>query len=427
MENRISDRKGFLAVSPLLVFLAIYLVSSLLAGDFYKVPVSSAFLIACIYAAIIAPGPLKDKIDTFSKGAGDTNVLMMVWIFILAGAFAQTARDIGSVDATVAATMNIMPGKMLFAGFFLIACFISMSIGTSVGTIVALMPIAGGIAQRSGISPAFMAGIVVGGSFFGDNLSFISDTTIAATRTMGCQMRDKFRMNIRIVLPAVVAVTAIYIFKGLSVEWNYEATAFNFVKILPYLLVIALSLAGRKVTLVLTCGIAANALIGFIYGDFSWTGWLSSMGTGISGMNDLIVITLLAGGLVGMIRSQGGLDYIVDVLTRHIRSPRGAQLSIAAIVSLANLCTANNTISIITTGSIAKDITDKYGLDPRRTASILDTFSCLVQGLIPYGAQVLMASGLASISPTAVLQYLYYPFLMGICALASIFIQKRQI
>ncbi|MBQ0025614.1 MAG: Na+/H+ antiporter NhaC family protein [Bacteroidales bacterium] len=420
--ERISHKKGLKALSPLVVFLLTYLVSSIVAGDFYKVPVASAFLVACIYAVIIAHGTLTDKIETFSKGAGNSNVLLMVWIFILAGAFAGTARDIGAIDATVAATLNVIPSRMLYAGFFLIACFISMSIGTSVGTIVALVPIATGIALHSGTSTAMMAGVIVGGSFFGDNLSFISDTTIASTRAVGCEMRDKFKTNIKIILPAVIAVTILYLIKGQGVGSIQEHLPVNYVKLVPYLIVIALALSGRKVTVVLTIGIAANMVIGFIYGDFTWTGWLASAGSGIAGMNDLIVITLLAGGLLEIIRQEGGLDYIIYLLTRRIRGRRGAQLSIAALVCLANLCTANNTIAIITTGGIAKDITDRFHLDPRHTASILDTFSCLIQGIIPYGAQVLMAAGLASVSPTEILQYLYYPMLMGLCALAAIII-----
>lgn len=412
--------KGLLAVSPLVVFLAAYLLSSIFARDFYRVPVSAAFLIAGIYAICITKGKVRERVAVFSKGAGDSKVLMMIWIFILAGAFAGTAKDIGAVDATVNATLAIIPAKMLFAGFFLTSCFISMSIGTSVGTIVALMPIASGIAEQTGTALPYMAAIIVGGAFFGDNLSFISDTTIAATRAVGCEMNDKFKVNIRIVLPAVIIVTAQYFFMGHDVSAVPNAAGTEWYLIIPYVAVIVLALAGLDVMALLALGTGMNAVLGFITGSFGWVGFLESAGKGIAGMSDLIVVTMLAGGLLEIIRHNGGLDFIIESLTRNIKGKRGAEFSIAGLVCLANLCTANNTIAIITTGGIAKDITDRFGLDPRKTASIMDTFSCLVQGLIPYGAQLLMASGLAGISPTSIIPYLYYPFVMGGCAILSI-------
>lgn len=409
-----------LALSPLLVFLATYMVSSIAAGDFYKVPVSAAFLLASIYAIAITPGQLGRRIETFSAGAGNSNVLTMVWIFILAGAFAGTAKDIGAVDATVNAALRIIPPRMIFAGLFLTACFISMAVGTSVGTIVALVPIASGIAVQGGIELPYMAAIIVGGALFGDNLSFISDTTIAATRAMGCEMRDKFKVNIQIILPAVLIVTAIYLIQGQDAGVIAAPDSIQWYKLIPYILIIAMALAGCNVMLILSTGIAVNAAIGAVCGAFTWTGWLGSVGRGIAGMNDLIVVTLLAGGLLEIIRSNGGLTWITESLTRRIDGKRGAQFSIAAMVALSNFCTANNTIAIITCGGIAKDITDRYGIDPRKTASILDTFSCLIQGIIPYGAQILMAAGLAGCAPSAILPHLYYPVLMGLCAILAI-------
>lgn len=391
-----------------------------MAGDFYAVPVSAAFLVASIYAIIITPGSLNERIDVFSAGAGNSRVLQMVWIFILAGAFAGTARDIGSVDATVNATLSLVPSSMLYCGLFLTACFISMSIGTSVGTIVALMPIASEIAQLNSVAVPFMAAIIVGGAFFGDNLSFISDTTIAATRAAGCKMSDKFKVNIRIIAPAVIVVAVLYLILGRNLGGVPYTGEINWIKMLPYLLVIVLALCGRNVSLILSIGIGLNAVIGFIYGDFTWVGWLSSVGKGIAGMNDLIVVTLLAGGLLELLKHNGALDYIIKGLTRNIKTKKGAQFSIASLVGLANLCTANNTIAIITVGGIAKDISDRYGVDPRKTASLLDTFSCLVQGIIPYGAQLLMAAGLAGCSPSSIIPFLYYPFIMGFFAILSI-------
>lgn len=413
--------KGLLALSPLFVFLLVFVLSSVLAGDFYKVPVSSVFLIACIYAVAVSPqGSLKERIAVFSSGAGNHNVLLMIWIFILAGAFAGTAKDIGAIDAAVNVTMRLLPGRLLFAGLFLTACFISMSIGTSTGTIVALVPIASGIAGQCGVELPFMAALVVGGALFGDNLSFISDTTIAATRALGCEMRDKFRVNIFIVAPAVLVVFIIYLVKGSGMEAAPAGALAEWYKLFPYLLVIVLSLMGRNVTLILFSGIVANAVIGFASGSLGWVDWLSSVGRGISGMNDLIIVTLLAGGLLEMIRSNGGLDFLVERLTGRIRGKMGAQFSIAALVSAANLCTANNTIAIITTGGIARRICERYGLDARKVASILDTFSCMVQGLIPYGAQLLMAAGLAGCNPVSIIPFLYYPLILGFFSVLSI-------
>ena len=416
---------GWLALSPLIVFLCVYLVSSIIAQDFYKIPISSAFLIASIYAMLITRNKsLEERIAAFSAGAGNSNVLLMIWIFVLAGAFAATAKDIGAIDATVNIALRILPGRLIYAGLFIAACFISMSIGTSVGTIVALVPVGAGIAQQiasgSAADIAFITAIITGGAFFGDNLSFISDTTIAATRTQDCSMADKFKVNIRIVLPAAAIVTGLYIFLGSDVSATYEGFPIDWVKLIPYILVIAFALSGVNVAVVLAAGIGVNAIIGFSTGCFGWSGFLESIGGGIAGMADLIIVTMLAGGMLELIRINGGLDFIVNGLTKRINGKRGAEFSIAGLVSLANLCTANNTIAIITTGRIAKDITDKFGLDPRKTASILDTFSCLVQGIIPYGAQLLMAGGLAGVSQIAILQYLYYPATMGAFAILAI-------
>ena len=407
-----SVSKGLLAVSPLAVFLLAYLVSSLIAGDFYKVPVSAAFLLAGAYGIAVTHGPLTERLAAFSRGAGHPNVLLMIWIFLLSGAFAQTARQIGAVDATVSLMLGAVPPRWLLSGLFVTSCFISMAMGTSVGTIVALVPIGAGIAAQCGIPEAYMAAVIVGGSFFGDNLSFISDTTIASTRAAGCEMRDKFRANLRIVLPAFLAVTVLYVVRGGEVAEAPVQAAAEWYRALPYLLIIVLALCGFNVTVVLSAGIATVALMGFAMGDLTWVDWLGAVGQGIAGMSELIIVTLLAGGIIG-------------TLSKGIRGRRGAEAAIAGIVSLANLCTANNTVAIITTGGIAHDIAERFGVPPQKTASLLDTFSCLVQGLIPYGAQLLMAAGLAGISPAAIIPHLYYPFLMGFCAIVSIFLHKK--
>ena len=416
---------GLLALSPIIVFLVVYLVSSLLAGDFYKVPVSSAFLVASVYAVAITPGPISRRVNIFSESAGHWNIMLMVWIFMLAGAFAGSAKEIGSIEATVNFTLSIVPAKALLAGLFLTACFVSLAIGTSVGTIVALVPIAVGIADETGLNPAMMAALVVGGSFFGDNLSFISDTTIAATRAVGCAMQDKFKANLKIVLPAVIVVAGYYVFKGFSIQTTSDVHPIEWLKLLPYLSIIVLALFGIDVTLVLVIGLFLNAVVGFGTNSLDWFSLLGSMGQGIAGMGDLIIVTLLAGGMLGIIRYNGGLDFIMRTVVKTAHGRRGAELSIGLLTALANLCTANNTIAIITVGGIVNDISEKYDIPKRRAASLMDIFSCFIQGIIPYGAQLLMAAGLTGLATTQIIPYLYYPFAVGICVFLSILFRNN--
>ena len=414
---------GWWSLSPLAVFLCLYLITSLLVNDFYKVPITVAFLLSSCYAIAITRGlKLEQRVYQFSVGAGNKNILLMIWIFVLAGAFAQSAKQMGAIDATVNLTLHILPDNLLLAGIFIAACFISLSIGTSVGTIVALTPVAVGLAEKTGIDLPYMVAIVVGGSFFGDNLSFISDTTIASTKTQDCVMRDKFKVNFMIVVPAALIVLGIYIFQGLSLSAAPQIQEIEWIKVIPYLIVLGTAIAGMNVMSVLLLGIFSTGIIGLFTG-MGFFDWFGAMGTGITGMGELIIITLLAGGMLETIRYNGGIDFIIARLTRHVTGKRGAELSIAALVSVANLCTANNTIAIITTGPIAKDIAKRFHLDRRKTASILDTFSCLIQGIIPYGPQMLIAAGLAGISPLGIIGNLYYPFCMGACAILAILIR----
>ncbi|MDH6306356.1 Na+/H+ antiporter NhaC [Parabacteroides sp. PF5-5] len=409
------------ALIPLAVFLLTYLVVSVIAGDFYKMPITVAFVIASIVAVAISKGgKLSNRIEQFCRGAANSNIMLMILIFILAGAFAQTAKDMGAVDATVNLTMSVLPGNLLAAGIFIAACFISISVGTSVGTIVALAPVAVGIAAKSGMPDALMLGVVVSGAMFGDNLSFISDTTIVATRTQGCQMSDKFKVNIRIALPVAIITAIIYIISGLGAQNVYTPEKIEWIKVVPYLIVLITAVFGVNVMVVLFIGIILSGLTGIFTGSFDIWGWNAAMGNGILSMGELIIITLLAGGMLEMIRYNGGIDWIILKLTSHIRSSKGAEVSIAGLVSFANLCTANNTIALIMSGPIAKDIADKYKVDPRRSASILDIFSCTVQGIIPYGAQLLMAASLSAVSPLEIMGYLYYPYLLGLGTLLAI-------
>ena len=417
-------KKGLIALSPLGVFIVLYLVTSIIAGDFYKVPITVAFMVSSIYAVIIHGGrPLRERRDIFSRGAATGQMMLMVWIFVLAGAFANSAKMMGSIDATVNLTLSLLPPQMLLAGLFVAACFISISVGTSVGTIVALTPIAAGVAQQTGTDVALMTAVVVGGSFFGDNLSFISDTTIVATSTQGCRLSDKFRVNSFIVVPAAIVILIVYFFMGSDISAPQEIADVQWVKVIPYLAVLITAVFGMNVMAVLTLGIALTGIIGLMTGSFDIFGWMQSMGDGIIGMGELIIITMMAGGMLELIKQQGGIDFIIRRMTRHVHGKRGAELSIGALVAMVDVCTANNTVAIITVGGIAKQIGDKYGVDNKKAASILDTFSCAVQGLIPYGAQLLMASGLAALNPVNIIPYLYYPMAIGIAALLSIFLR----
>ena len=422
MQN--GTKANITALLPLAVFLGIYLIGSILAGDFYKIPITVAGMVASIVAIAMTRRPISETIGDYSRGATDVNIMLMIWIFVLAGAFATSTRAIGAVDAIVALTLKVVPEAFLPAGIFLAACFTSLSIGTSVGTIVALTPIASAIAEQTNCSTAWIVAIVVGGALFGDNLSFISDTTIAATRTQGCSMRDKFRTNILIVAPAALITLCIYTIFGQH-EMSYTPTEITtpWYTILPYLLVLVSAIAGMNVLKVLTLGIVSSGVICLVSGRMTLLDWIEIMGQGIDSMGQLIIITMMAGGMLEMIRVNGGIDYIISRLTSRIRSRRGAEASIASLVMFADICTANNTVAIISVGSIARQIAERFGISARRTASLLDTFSCFIQGLIPYGAQLLMAAGLAAISPVEIIPHLYYPMIMGGCAALAIIMQ----
>lgn len=417
----ITNKPNGWALMPLVVFLCLYLITSLIVNDFYKVPITIAFLVSSVYAVATTKGlSLNDRILQYSSGAANKNIMIMIWIFILAGAFAQSAKAMGAIDATVNLTLTLLPDNLLLAGIFLASCFISLSIGTSVGTIVALVPVAAGIATKTGVDLPFMTALVIGGAFFGDNLSFISDTTIAATRTQNCVMRDKFRANFMIALPAALLVFGYYIIYGMQVETVTAVQEIEWTKVIPYIIVLGTAIAGMNVTLVLLLGIISSGIIGMVYGSFDIFGWFNAMGEGMIGMGELIIITLMAGGMLELIRFNGGIDYIIRNLTKRVKNKRGAEFSIAALVSLANFCTANNTIAIITVGPLANNIAEKYRIDKRKSASILDTFSCVVQGIIPYGAQMLIAAELTQLSPISIIGYLYYPMVLGVVSILSI-------
>lgn len=416
--------KGFLALSPLIVFVVLYLVLSLVAGDFSSVPLTVVFLISSVYAvATSTKFSLKERIDIYGQGASTPNLLLMLWIYVLAGAFSQSAKGMGAIDTTVNLALNILPPSMILPGLFVTACFISISIGTSVGTVVTLVPIAAGIATQTNSNVALLTAVIVGGAYFGDNLSFISDTTVVATQTQGVRMKDKFKVNLMIVVPAVVVVLAVYAFMGFGMQAPTHVGQTDLLKVIPYLAVLVTAVCGLNVMAVLILGIAFCGIIGVLGGSYDFYGWLNALGNGIVGMGELIIIAMMAGGMLEIIKVNGGIDYIIEKLSGRIRGKRGAEFSIAALVSLVNICTANNTVAILTVGNIAKQISEKFGIDPRKTASILDTFSCTIQGIIPYGVQILLAAGLAHVQPVDIIPYLYYPFAIGIAASLSILLR----
>lgn len=420
-----SNKKGLLALSPLILLIAlIALFTGYSAEESHKdtsLSLTVAFMISSIYAVAISGGmPIRKRIDTYSRGAGANNLMLMLWIYVLAGAFAASAKAMGAVDATVNLALSLLPASMILSGLFLAACFISLSIGTSVGTIVALVPIAAGLAHSVDANLALTVAIIVGGAYFGDNLSFISDTTVVATQTQGCQMSDKFRVNALIVIPAAIIILIIYGILGAGTKAPTHIDAVQYMKVLPYIVVLVTAIAGMNVMAVLTLGSILCGIIGIIDGGYDIFGWFSAMGNGVIGMGELIIIAMMAGGMLEIIRENGGIDFIISKITAHVNSKRGAELSIAALVSMVNICTANNTVAILTVGNISKKIGDKFGVDNRKAASILDTFSCTIQGLIPYGVQMLLAAGLSGLSPLDIIPYLYYPMAIGLAALFAI-------
>ena len=429
-----SNKKGLLALSPLFLLIVLIVAFTTYSVDSShkdtSLSLTVAFMISSIYAVAISGGmPVKKRVDTYSKGAGANNLMLMLWIYVLAGSFAASAKAMGAVDATVNLALSILPASMILPGLFLAACFISVSIGTSVGTVVALVPIAAGLAHSMDANVGMMTAIIVGGAYFGDNLSFISDTTVVATQTQNCKMSDKFKVNSMIVVPAAVLVLIAYSVMGVGLQAPTHINEVEYMKVLPYLTVLVTAIAGMNVMAVLTLGTLLCGAIGIgshllgASGSYDLFGWFSAMGNGIIGMGELIIIAMMAGGMLEIIRENGGIDFIINKITAHVNSKRGAELSIAALVSMVNICTANNTVAILTVGNISKKIGDRFGVDNRKAASILDTFSCMVQGLIPYGVQMLLAAGLANLSPMDILPYLYYPLAIGVAALLAILLR----
>ncbi|MCD8889762.1 Na+/H+ antiporter NhaC family protein [Staphylococcus arlettae] len=420
---------SFWALSPLIVFVLLFLGVGIITGDFTTMPLNVAIVIASIFGLVQnRKKPFGEKIDIFTKGAGHPNIILMVLIFILAGAFSQTTEDMGGVQSTVNLGLTLIPENLLIVGLFVISMFVSISMGTSVGTVAAIAPVGFGLSQATDISSAITMATVVGGAMFGDNLSMISDTTIAAVRTQKTKMSDKFKVNFKIVLPgALLTIIALwFLTQGTQVAdtKNYD---FNFIKVLPYLMVLILAIVGVNVVIVLIGGTLLSAIIGLIDGSFKWTSLLQSISKGIIGMEDIAIIALMIGGLVALIQDNGGIAWLLNFVRNRVKSKRGAELGIAGLVSTADISTANNTISILMAGPLAKDIADEYDVDPRKSASILDIFASCFQGILPYSPQLIAAAGVAKVSPLELVPYSFYPMLLGLCGLVAIFLKLPKL
>ena len=415
------------ALLPILVFLLIFLGSGFITGDFYSMPAIAAFFIALL-VAFVQNRQLcfADKIRLAAEGVGNENIITMCLIFLAAGAFTGAVKAAGGVDSTVNLGLSILPSNVAVAGLFLIGCFISISMGTSVGTITALAPIAVGISQKTGFSMAICAGAVVGGAMFGDNLSMISDTTIAAVKTQGCEMKDKFRENFMIVLPAAIVTVLIFLVLGGKTDYVVKDLSYNIFKVLPYLVVLIGALAGINVFIILISGTVLSLIVGLATGAFGAAEMFVHVGDGIMGMYDITVISMIVACIVALVKEYGGIDFVLSFIRKRISSEKGGELGIAALSLLVDMCTANNTVAIVMAGPIAKEISSDFGVTPRRAASLLDMFSSMGQGLIPYGAQLLAAASLTGLTPFDIIPYCFYPILMGVSGLVFIFIKKRH-
>lgn len=426
-EQKQKKEQRAVALLPIGVFLIIFLGAGFITGDFYSMPAIVAFLIA-LAVAFAQNRTLKfaDKIKLAAQGVGDENIITMCLIFLAAGAFSGAVKAAGGVDSTVNLGLSILPSGVAVAGLFVIGCFISISMGTSVGTITALAPIAVGISEKTGFSMAICAGAVVGGAMFGDNLSMISDTTIAAVKTQGCEMKDKFRENFMIVLPAAVLTIVIFLFIGRNAAYEAAVLPYNIFRVLPYLVVLVGALAGVNVFVVLIGGTVLSLLVGVTTGAFAIGEMFNHVGDGIIGMYDITVISMIVACIVALVKEYGGIDFVLSFIRKRINDEKGGELGIAVLALLVDMCTANNTVAIVMAGPIAREISDEFGVTPRRSASLLDMFSSMGQGLIPYGAQLLAAASLTGLTPFQIIPYCFYPLLMGVSGLLFIFIKKRR-
>lgn len=422
------EKKGrAIALLPIGVFLVIFIGAGVLFHDFYTMPAIVGFLIALI-VAFLQNKRLRfaDKLSIVSKGIGEENIVTMCLIFLAAGAFSGTIQAAGGVESTVNLGLSIMPSSVAVVGLFVIGCFISVSMGTSVGTITAMTPIGVGIAEKTGIAMPICVGAVVCGAMFGDNLSMISDTTIAAVRTQGCEMKDKFKENFLIVLPAAIITAVLFFFLARGNAGKIAGNLqYDIIKVVPYLVVLIGALIGVNVFLILIVGTVLAALVGVGTGAFAIGELFQKMGDGVTSMYDITVISIIVAAIVALVKEYGGIEFILNLIKKRINGPRGGEFGISVLALLVDCCTANNTVAIVMAGPIAKEISDEFGVSAKRSASLLDIFASVGQGMIPYGAQLLTAAGLSALSPVQIMPYLFYPILMGISAVLFIVFRRR--
>mgnify|MGYP004700355301 CR=1 FL=1 len=426
---------NFTGLIPFLVFVGLYLGSGIILDSmgvelaFYQLPAPIAIFPGIVVAFLLFRGSIKEKFETFLEGCGHQDIITMCIIYLLAGGFAIVSKSMGGVDSTVNLGLTYVPSHYIAPGLFVIAGFISTATGTSVGSIVSLAPIAVGLAEKSGVSMSLVLAALMGGAMFGDNLSIISDTTIAATRTQGVDMKDKFKVNIKIAAPAaILTLILLIIFGRPEIAPETEVYAFNIIKVLPYIFVLTLSLIGINVFVVLTAGIALSGAIGLFYGDFTWLGYAKEIYNGFTGMTEIFLLSLLTGGLASLVTKAGGVDWIMSAIERRIKGVKSAQIGMALLVTLTDMAVANNTVAIIINGPIAKTISDKYGVDPKKSASVLDIFSCIAQGAIPYGAQMLIMLSFAGgkVSPFDIIPLLWYQMILGVFTVIYIFYNPKE-
>lgn len=419
-----SAKPQFLGITPIFFFVSLLLFSALITQDITAMPVLVAFVCAAGFGLLLQPKDqrltLAQKVEAFCQGGGNSNIILLVFIFLLAGAFYALTIDIGARDATVNLALTVVPQSLILPSLFLICCFISFSMGTSMGTITALAPVAVGLADTLQLSDAMLMGVVVSGAMFGDNLSFVSDTTIAATRSQQVKLTDKFRANLLVVVPAALITAGLLLATDVPAGAAVETTAISWLEILPFLVIIGCALAGLNVVLVLAAGIASAILVGLFNGSLSPLAAAQSVQKGMGWMQELALIAITIGGLVGLMTAYGGIAWLIKVLTKRVKSKRGAEASIAGLVSVLDATTANNTISIVTAGPIARRLGQQYQADPRRVASLLDIFSCAFQGMVPYAPQLLTAAAIAGISPLSITPYCWYPMLLLVCGSVSV-------
>ena len=426
--NESNIKPNGLALLPILVFLILFLGTGIVLKDFYTMPAVVGFLIALIVAFAQTKGrSFNEKLSIVAKGVGDDNIITMCLIFLAAGAFSGSVTAAGGADSTVNLGLSLLPPSIAVIGLFVIGCFISISMGTSVGTITALVPIAGGIADKTGFAMAICVGAVVSGAMFGDNLSMISDTTIAAVRTQGCEMKDKFKRNFLIVLPAAIVTIVVLFFLTRGSKFKMKDDLdYNILQVIPYLLVLITAIIGINVFIVLISGTVLSVIVGIATGAMAPSAVFTSIGTGVTNMYDITVISILVAAISALVKQNGGFAFILEKIHNHVHTYKGAEFGVAALISLVDAATANNTVAIVIAGPIAKEISEDYDIEPSRSASLLDMFASVFQGIIPYGAQLLTAAALSGLTPFAIIPYLFYPYLMAVCGIVSILLPQKK-